>query len=258
MPVPAPHRQPRYRAIADELRRRIAAGAIPAGALIPSESALTAEFRVARGTIREAINVLRVDGLVVTEHGRGTYARPNVAVRRLGPDRYRPALSPSDVVPSSGASGSPIAPEGVEADYSQVHASAEVARAFNVVPGTMLLQRRLIAKESGIPQQITTSYYLFDMVAGTPVADPGREPWRGGHISQLRSLGVTVTRIRETVRSRIPTTDEARILRLSAGASVLAVTRLTEAQDDVVEVAMEIVLPADRTELDYELLLWEG
>ncbi|TDC85306.1 GntR family transcriptional regulator [Micromonospora sp. KC606] len=34
--------------MADELRRRIMAGAIPAGSLLPSESTLMAEFSVAR------------------------------------------------------------------------------------------------------------------------------------------------------------------------------------------------------------------
>ena len=49
--VPTPHYgQPRYRVIADELRERIESGAIAPGALLPAESTLTAEFRVARGT----------------------------------------------------------------------------------------------------------------------------------------------------------------------------------------------------------------
>ncbi|MGC4863745.1 GntR family transcriptional regulator [Micromonospora sp. DT41] len=73
--MPTPHYgQPRYRAIADELRERIKSGAIPPGAFLPAESVLTAEFKVSRGTIRQAISALRKDGLVATEHGRGTYA----------------------------------------------------------------------------------------------------------------------------------------------------------------------------------------
>src|SRR5215203_2270828 len=43
---------------------------------------------VARGTIRQAVNLLRSEGLVRTEHGRGTYVRDRPPVRRLAHDRF--------------------------------------------------------------------------------------------------------------------------------------------------------------------------
>ncbi|MEQ4300426.1 GntR family transcriptional regulator [Plantactinospora sp. B6F1] len=251
--MPAPHRQPRYRAIANELRRRIAAGAIPAGALIPSESTLTVEFRVARGTIREAINLLRSEGLVVTEHGRGTYARPNLPIHRLGPERYLNRLpQPGDEVTEPGSDRLPPA-EQVDAEYHEVSAAPELAEMFGVEPGTSLLERCLLASAYGVPQQLTTAYYLLGMVAGTPVADPRREPWPGGHVAQLRSLGVEVTKVQEVVQARMPTTDEVKSLRLPMGVPVLAVIRRTYAQTRTVEVATSMVLPANRTALEYEI-----
>lgn len=252
--MPTPHGQPRYRAIADELRRRIATGAIPAGALIPSESALTAEFRVARGTIREAINVLRNEGLVLTEHGRGTYARLNLPIRRLGPDRY--ALESRLGAPHErGVSSSAEVEDSqqVDAIYREVAAAPELAELFQVEPGTMLLERRLLARICGVPHQLTTSYYLLDMVAGTPLANPDREPWPGGHIAQLQSLGVTVTGIREVIRARMPTADEMDRLQMTAGVPILALVRKTLSGDSTVEVSVEIAYPADRTELEYEI-----
>jgi len=85
--VPTPHYgTPRYRRVADQLRDRITSGAIPPGALLPPEVALAKEFNVARGTIRAAINALRQDGLVTTEHGRGTHTRPTPAPRSADRD----------------------------------------------------------------------------------------------------------------------------------------------------------------------------
>ncbi|MGC5659002.1 GntR family transcriptional regulator [Micromonospora sp. WMMD723] len=79
--MPTPHYgQPRYRTIADELRKRIKTEAIRPGTLLPPEATLTAEFQASRGTIRQAIGVLREEGLVATEHGRGSFA-----VRRTNP-----------------------------------------------------------------------------------------------------------------------------------------------------------------------------
>ncbi|MDG4796393.1 GntR family transcriptional regulator [Micromonospora sp. WMMD1082] len=92
MPTPR-YGQPRYRVIADELRKRIESGAIPSGALLPTESAIAAEFHVARGTIRKAIAALREEGQVATEQGRGTY----VAQHRQTPSEVRQREIPADV-----------------------------------------------------------------------------------------------------------------------------------------------------------------
>jgi GntR family transcriptional regulator len=89
------------------------------------------------------------------------------------------------------------------------------------------------------------------MVAGTPVADPDNEPWPGGNTAQLFSLGVTITGVRERVRARMPLRDEIEALRIPGGVPVLTITRQTYAGERVVEVAVDIVIPADRAELDY-------
>lgn len=193
---------------------------------------------------------LRADGLVITEQGRGTYTRPQHSIRRLGPDRYSPGAEHAQpAMPAT--NGDPA--EQVDAAYQEVAATADLARLFQVQLGTMLLERRLLHRVHGIPQHLTTSYYLLDMVAGTPVADPNREPWPGGHIAQLASLGVAVTKITETVRSRMPTTDEADALRAVPAVPLLAVTRCTKSGTRTVEVANEILTPADRSEYEYEI-----
>lgn len=64
---------PVWRQVAAILRRRIRAGEIPPGRVIPSEPQLEQELGIARGTIRKGIALLRSEGLVVTVQGRGTY-----------------------------------------------------------------------------------------------------------------------------------------------------------------------------------------
>ncbi len=60
-----------YLAIADALRARIAAGEIEPGSLLPSESALCAEYGVARNTVRRALDQLAAEGLIESLPGRG-------------------------------------------------------------------------------------------------------------------------------------------------------------------------------------------
>jgi GntR family transcriptional regulator len=248
--------RPRYRAVADELRQRVLAGAIPPGALLPSESALIREFGVSRGTIREAIALLRAEGLVVTEHGRGTHARPTLPVRQLASERYQVEVDRiTEGQPPTAAFtwdlGIGWSDYLLDREFREVPATAALADLFGVETGTPLLERRFVFRSLGVPQQLSTSYFPLDLVAGSPVADPVNEPWPGGDVARLFSLGIVVTGIRERVRARMPAPDEASVLHVPAGVPVVTITRQTYAGDRVVEVATDIVIPADRVELDY-------
>jgi len=80
--------------IAADLRRRIADGEWPEDRRMPGEVALSQEYEVARGTIREALAVLREEGLIETDRGRGSWVvrpvkRPAEPPRRASPDSWR-------------------------------------------------------------------------------------------------------------------------------------------------------------------------
>ena len=80
--------RPAYKQIADALRSRIESGSLPPGEKLPSESALTQQFKVSQGTIRQALAILRGEGLIVAEHGRGVFVRSRPKTRRLAHDRF--------------------------------------------------------------------------------------------------------------------------------------------------------------------------
>ncbi|WP_158619074.1 GntR family transcriptional regulator [Micromonospora sp. M71_S20] len=65
-------RDPAYQQLADLLRAEITSGRIPAGELLPFEGRLAQEHGLGRQTVRKALDVLRREGLVVTERGYGT------------------------------------------------------------------------------------------------------------------------------------------------------------------------------------------
>lgn len=69
---------PRYAQLAMLLRSRIERGTWPVGQRLPTLEQLTAEFSLARVTVRQAIGLLAREGLVRAERGRGTFvtARP--------------------------------------------------------------------------------------------------------------------------------------------------------------------------------------
>jgi GntR family transcriptional regulator len=64
-----------YVQIADHLAARIEAGELAPGTRLPPERELAAEYGVAYNTLRQAIDVLRERGLVVTLRGHGNYVK---------------------------------------------------------------------------------------------------------------------------------------------------------------------------------------
>ncbi|GAA3695486.1 hypothetical protein GCM10022224_071440 [Nonomuraea antimicrobica] len=65
----------RYQVIAARLREQIVRGDLAPGAGLPSEAELRRQYRVSRNTVRQALSVLELDGLIVAEQGRGRFVR---------------------------------------------------------------------------------------------------------------------------------------------------------------------------------------
>jgi GntR family transcriptional regulator len=225
-----------------------------------SESELMREHGVSRNTVRLAVGLLRAEGLIITEHGRGSYVRPRLPLRRLGSERYR--RERAQVGGASAPSTSFTADQGIDwsdyrldRDFREVPATQGLADLLDVAPGTMLLERRFVFYAAQRPQQMSYSYYPLSLVRDPPVADPANEPWPGGNIAQLASLGVKVTEVHERIRARMPLPDERDLLHIAPGVPVLAITRRMLAGGRPMEAAVDIVIPADRCELDYRIPL---
>lgn len=99
---------PLYTQVAEAMRERIVKGTWPIGLQIPTLPSLAQEFDVALITVRQAVRVLKEEGLVIPEQGRGTFVRskpethPQMRVETSLPalaDLYRklsPRLIPLD------------------------------------------------------------------------------------------------------------------------------------------------------------------
>lgn len=260
--------RPAYRQVADRLRQHIDSGEWPAAHKLPSESELMDQFGVSRVTVRLAVGALRAEGLIVTRQGRGSYVRDREPTRRIAAARYIQdarfvagrVAEPATVFGTNGG-GDEISRYRLERAFHEERANQQVADLLGLTVGELVLERRFLFYVDERPEQVSTSYLPLELVKGTPVADPSNEPWPGGTIAQLASLGRPVTRVEESVRARMPTPEEGQTLRIAAGVPVLVVTRrmFTGANHDhPVEAAVDIVLPADRVILDYVVDLEDG
>lgn len=97
MLMPSGGYRPLYQRVADEIRRQIASGVLPAGSAMKSELYLAAEYAVGRDTIRDAMAILRNEGLLESHRGRPTLVQ--AAVDRIAltllPDEEAAARMPT-------------------------------------------------------------------------------------------------------------------------------------------------------------------
>jgi DNA-binding GntR family transcriptional regulator len=70
----APEDPPKYRVIADDLRRQIESGLYAPGSRLPSKRDLMQTYEVALATVNSAVRVLVSAGLVETRQGSGMFA----------------------------------------------------------------------------------------------------------------------------------------------------------------------------------------
>ncbi|OKJ99730.1 GntR family transcriptional regulator [Streptomyces sp. CB03234] len=243
--------QPEYQRIAADLRRRITSGEFGPGDKLPILPVLCDAYGVSEATIRNALGLLRNEGVVESRARAGTRVRPRPPVHRMAADRYR-AQSGAKATPFTRDQGIGWSEYRLEKRFEQVRADPELAVLFECEPGERLLARNFVFYDSDMPTQMSTSYLRWSDVAGTPVADPIHEPWPGGTRAQLSSLGITVSRITESFTCAMPTAEEATTLRIGTGVPVLRYTRRHIADTGrVVEVAHPIVRRGDTTVVDF-------
>ena len=81
-PLPGPNRQPADRlgkAVVTTLVDLIVSGRYPAGATLPTEAELGAQFGISRTVVRESVKLLQAKGLVNIRQGIGTVVSPDTS-----------------------------------------------------------------------------------------------------------------------------------------------------------------------------------
>ncbi len=209
---------PKYLQIAGYLRDQIVRGDLRPGDEVPSERELAAAWRVARPTAARALEALRVQGLVESRKGSGTYVRRPGAVPRAR-ERYERARD----------LGSMYAPaESVEFLATEVTAGPDYAlEALQLPAGSQAIRRaRLLRGGDGAPIEVSTSWFAADLAARAPgLLEPRR--LLGGTAKYLAGItGQVPAYARDQVAARLGTAAECESLSLTEPAAVL-VYRLT-------------------------------
>jgi GntR family transcriptional regulator len=253
-----------YKQIAERLRGAIATGVLEPGEQVPSEHELCAEYGVARGTARQAIMLLRNEGLIEAIHGLGCFVREPEPIERLRPDRlshgWEIGRDPDDPPPDDdlhGAVGGPLGAPPEEwmmrfetRQLGKARAPADVSALLGLPAGAAVLLRRWETLYGSSVRAIVSSYVPWAIATAAGLTDVQTGP---AVYLALADSGHRATRIIEEVQARMPTSTEAQRLNLRSGVPVLSVQRVNHTADgQSIEVSVS-VMSADRYRLVYEL-----
>jgi DNA-binding GntR family transcriptional regulator len=237
--MPYEYTPPKYAQVIDEIRRRIESGEYPPGSMLPSEHQLSDEFRIARPTVVRALRVLRDDGWIETQQGKGSFVRGRPALAGL--EAQRPgedALNRDE----ADEAGDPI---------KTVTASppARIAALLGLAGDIEALVRRRLVRLDGEPSELVTWWLPAALADGTDLASG--TPLHGGVRAHLaRRKGVRIDHVLEQVVARHPTLGEAKLLGVGKTAAMLALYVTGRDASGAPVLVLEILMPGDRHELE--------
>ncbi|MGW0653738.1 GntR family transcriptional regulator [Streptomyces umbrinus] len=238
---------PKYRQIADSLKAAIEAGDYGPGDRLPGESALAAQHGVAVLTARQALKVLRNEGLVETKRGAGARVTSFQPIRRRGIQRL---VREQWGAGKSIWSADEARPVTIDVRVDTLSAPAHIARQLDLGEGELVCARSRRFVLNDRPVMLATSYLPLELVAGSAImrVDTGE----GGIYARLAELGYAPVHFREEIRGRLPKADEAEKLALPAERPVLKLFRTAYAEGGVVVEVNEMTLDSASYVLDYE------
>ncbi|MEU4249843.1 GntR family transcriptional regulator [Amycolatopsis sp. NPDC026612] len=203
--------EPLYFQVSRQLHAAIEDGRLPAGARLGNEVDLAARLRLSRPTIRQAIQTLVNQGLLVRRRGVGTQVVRTKVARPL-----RLSSLFDDLAGLGGRPESAVLVNRVE------DAGAEVAELLEAPGLTHVRRLKRLRSTDGEPLALMNNYLPDGVI------DPADEELRERGLYQLlRSAGVRLHAAEQNIGARLATEEDAELLQEEPGAALLTMQRTT-------------------------------
>jgi DNA-binding GntR family transcriptional regulator len=237
--MPYEYTPPKYAQVIAELQRRIESGEYPPGSLMPSEHQLSAEFAIARPTVVRALRVLRQEGWIETQQGKGSFVRSRSPLADLAPQRRGQAELDRIEAKEIG--------EVVNAGL--VTPPPRIAAMLDMSEGVQVISRRRLVYRDGEPSEIVTWWFPQELAEDTSLG--GTAPLPDGIRDHLaRRKGVRTDYLAEIITARHPAPHEVKLLKITRSAPILAVYVTARHASGNAQYALDIAMAGDRHELE--------
>ncbi|MCR8577368.1 GntR family transcriptional regulator [Streptomyces sp. Isolate_219] len=197
----------RYRRLAADLREAIASGAYGPGGRLPSEEELAQQCGVSRGTVRQALAVLRADGLITSRRGSR-----RVVLGTARTQNFFELMSFTHWARSIGEE-----PGGRTIDIECRVADPVECEQLSLAPGARIHRVLRLRTLSRVPVMIERTIYPEHI--GAVIA--GLEPDAISHTEPLAEQGVAFADADHTIDLVYAGADDARLLGCAAGAALI-------------------------------------
>lgn len=231
-------RSPMYRVIYDDIASQIQTGLLEPAAQLPSEVDLARQYGVSRMTVRQALDNLGADDLVVRRQGTGTFVSTSARRGR----RLNRLRSFADEV-----AGDVVAVTSRLVRCELAPATAEVAESFGLAEGDNVTRITRVRLIDGVPAAIQDAWVPYSIAPAL-----SREPLLDGSLYRTLAerFGVQLRYADHSVTAALLDAEEAELLEVEPGGAVLRGQRTTFSITDApVEFTTSSTLP------DFPLLL---
>ncbi|MFJ2629976.1 GntR family transcriptional regulator [Streptomyces sp. NPDC087532] len=252
-----PRKRMGARDIAADLLSRIESGDIEDQ--FPPTRVLTEDYGTSPETLRQAIQILRAEGRVTSQQGKGVF------VRRINPiefpmHRFEHGNRRDDAATGIDEWKAAILELGRTPSQDVPHVSverapAEVAKWLAIEAGTFVVARRRIRRVDDKPFQLTDSWFPTEVALDTPLMDEKDVTMPGGILANIKDGRYAQQRKVDKLRAWTPTADEAERLGLPTGSTVpvLRHVRIGYNEDGLPVRCMVTIAPGDLNTLVYEI-----
>ncbi len=228
-----PKRQPLYGQLFDVIHDKIDNELSP-GEVLPSERTLCDTYGVSRTTVRLAMAQLEACGLVVREHGRGTF----VADDAQEPSNLMDTYSFTEQMRSLGRS-----PRTDILEFERLEAPRHIAERLEIKLGSQTIRMSRLRLADGIPMMVERTYLPATEFQALSRNDVESKPL---YDIIEKDYGQVVRVADEEFCASVARAGEADVLDIVEGAPVLRLYRTTRNTDDTVIEYTRSVARADQ------------
>ncbi|MET7712835.1 GntR family transcriptional regulator [Streptomyces sp. NPDC005407] len=237
---------PLYQQVAAAIRQGIADGDFPSGSPLPSEAQLIERYEVSRPTVRNAIAALRSEGLIEVRHGKGSFVK----------DTPTPPLTIERTVTRSEKTFAPELTQWQQAHKPTVYRTTTTDTAgplLELDDGEALfgVDRVLIDPTTGT-RALHRVWIPFATAESVPPLAEAPDSAPEEIYAALTAAGHKLT-WSETVRARMPQTDERSTLELPDATPVIHTLRVTHGTDHQPLILEELRANGSQAQLTYRI-----